>query len=114
MLKLLFSIVYLAHICGCIWHLMAIIEHNYGFNNTWLHLNDLFEKSNETKYVNALYYSVITMITVGHFQIESTTEKAISIVVVLALSGTFAYSLNRIGIITEYMFKNEEELRLII
>ena len=110
-MKLLYGILYLAHTCGCIWYYIARKELESGKNNTWLHLNNLIDENFYDQYINALFYSVLTMITVGHFSVTSSTEKAISIILVLALSGAFAYSLNRIGIILEYMFKSEVELK---
>ena len=93
------------------WHYLALIRIKQGYSNTWIHINDLLNESDEVKYINAFFYSVLTMITVGHFKIISPIEKLFSIIIVLMLSGAFAYSLNRIGNILEYMFKSEVELK---
>ena len=58
-----------------------------------------------------MYYSVLTMITVGNFEIANSIEKLLAIFIVLMLSGAFAYSINKIGVILEYMFKSEVELK---
>ena len=112
MASLLFSVLYLTHCCGCIMHYMALIEIDYGIDDTWIHINKLINEPVYVRYINTIYYSVLIMITVGHYPMTSTTEKGFSIVVVLALAGTFAYSLNKIGFILEYMFKSEVELKL--
>ena len=93
------------------WHLIAIKQIEYGSQTTWIHNQNLILESNYVRYINCLYYSVLTMITVGHFNITSSTEKGLSVILVLILSGAFAYSLNQIGIILEFMFKSEMELK---
>ena len=93
------------------WHLIAIKQIEYGSQNTWIHNQNLILESNFVRYINCLYYSVLTMITVGHFNISSTSEKGLSIILVLILSGGFAYSLNQVGRILEFMYKSEVELK---
>ena len=68
-------------------------------------------ENNFIRYINALYYSVLTMITVAYLETDSHTEKGISIILVLILSGTFAYSLSSISVILQNMIKNETELK---
>ena len=53
------------------------------------------------------------MITVGVIDIDSTSEKAISIFIVIILSGTFAYSISTIGIILQERNKIKLDLKLI-
>ena len=101
----------MAHTCGCMWYYIARKQIENGNNNTWINLTNLVDEEPYVKYINALFYSVITMITVGHFSFNSTSEKGFSIFIVLILSGAFAYSLNRIGIILDFMFKSEAELK---
>ena len=57
------------------------------------------------RYVNSLFYSVQTMITVGHLYTESNIEKAFSIFLMLILAGTFAYMINGVGEIFKIMFR---------
>ena len=52
------------------------------------------------------------MITVAFIETNSTTEKAISIILVLILSGTFAYSLGSITTLLQEFLKDENELKL--
>lgn len=51
------------------------------------------------KYINALYYSLITMITVGYGDITPVTipEKLYIMLMTLISCGVFAYVVNTIG-----------------
>ena len=110
-MKLLFLILYVAHICGCIWHFISIWQISHGHNDTWLNLHDLVGSPWIVRYIDALYYAVLTMITTGIINTNNFTEKCFSIFIVLVLSGLFAYAISVIGIILGEMNKNENELR---
>ena len=111
LIKLLFIILYVAHVCGCIWHFVSIWQISLGKNDTWLHVHGLIDEDWIVVYINSLYYSVLTMITVAYVDTNSPVEKFISIFLVLCLSGIFAYSINMIGIIVQQMDKGSTELR---
>ena len=48
-LKLLFLILYIAHLCGCAWHLLSIWQINCGDSQTWLNLHNLIDQSWEIR-----------------------------------------------------------------
>ena len=114
LLSLFFNIIYLAHLCGCFMHYLAQREIELGFETTWLHKNRINNELIYIRYVNSLYYCVLTMLTVGFIDTDSHTEKAFSIIVDLILSGTFAYAIGSMGIILQDMIKNENELKYYI
>ena len=111
LIKLLFSILYVGHLCGCILHYISIWQINLGSNTTWLNELNLIEENWIVKYVNSVYYSVLTMITVGVPKTNSTVEKSFHIFINIVLSGTFAYSVSVIGIILQEMNKDNNELK---
>ena len=113
LLKLLYFILYVAHICGCFWIYLSSFEISNGKPDGWLYIHDLADKTWFIKYINAIYYSVLTMITVGHITTQSHLEKGLSIIVVIILSGVFAYSINTIGNILNAMRKNSEDIKFI-
>ena len=110
LVKLLFYILFTDHICACIWHYVAFIETK---NNriTWLHNHNLVDASNFEKYINSFFYTVLTMSTAGIIAAESLIEKAVSILLIIVLSGVFGYSLSCISIILDLLTKNELELK---
>ena len=111
LLKLLFNVIYIAHLCACLWHYIALIGIEKGYTTTWIHKNNLIHDGFLIRYTNALYYSVLTMITVGFVDTDSHTEKAISIILDLVLAGVFAYSFSSISVILQDITKNEHDLR---
>ena len=111
LLGLLIKIVYLAHLCGCIAHFIAQQEIYFGYHNTWLHKNHLEQETVLIRYINSVFYSVLTMLTVGFIDTDSHTEKAFFILIDLVLAGTFAYAIGSMGIILQDMVKNENELK---
>ena len=112
--KLFFYLIFTAHTCGCIWHFIGRIEIKSGIHNNWITTHELIDSSDFEKYIEALFFSVLTMSTVGILSVQSTIEKSVSIIMVLVLAGVFAYYLNSIGNIFDFMSKNERQLKLII
>ena len=51
LLTLLYKTLYITHLCACIWHFlsMIIIEY-YGTGNTWLHIHNLIDEDQWTRY----------------------------------------------------------------
>ena len=113
LIKLFFYILYIAHVCGCIWHFTAFLQIQNGSNQTWLNVSGLADSLWYSKYINSLYFAVLTMITVGHISTQSDLEKTISIFIVLILSLVFAYSINTIGMILQELNNNENDLKFI-
>lgn len=110
---------YLAHLCGCAFHWLAIFNINKGFKTTWLDVAKLVDAVWYERYVNALYFSVLTMITVGlqpltkgYAQTNCFNERLFSIFTCLILAGMFAYSINQLGNILKDMSQNSAELRI--
>ena len=67
--------------------------------NTWLDNNNLRNADMMERFINALYFSFITMITVGYGDIHPNTnlEKIYVIIMTLISCGVFAYAVNTIG-----------------
>ena len=111
LLKLLFTIFFVAHLFGCLYHFISAYRVNQGYGNTWLTIHKIENESKFTKYINAVYFMILTMSTIGYIQTESNFEKIIGIFVSLILAGTFAYSINTIGLILEEMHKDQSNLK---
>jgi hypothetical protein len=92
-------VIYVAHICGCIFHFISITEINKGNTKTWLIDEGIEKASNDIKYINSLYFSIITMITVGYGDLKpiAISEKVFVIFMAMLGSLIFAYTVNTIG-----------------
>ena len=54
----------MAHICGCGFYFLGI--HYIDEEVNWLKVNGLVDKFFIDKYINTLYFSIISMVTVGY------------------------------------------------
>ena len=112
LIKLFLYILISAHICACIWYYVGFSEFERGVRNNWLVLHNLTDSQDVTKvYIESLYYSILAMSTVGTVNAFSTIEKMVSIVLILILASVFAYSLNSVGMILDFMFKSDVQLK---
>ncbi|KRX08802.1 Cyclic nucleotide-binding protein [Pseudocohnilembus persalinus] len=96
------------HLTGCGFYLISRLDSEKGYR-TWI---TVYNENNQTwleQYINSLYFSVITMITVGYGDIVpiSKNEKVYVLIVTLLSSAMFGYSVNTIGqIFSEIERKN--------
>ncbi|CAD8066035.1 unnamed protein product [Paramecium sonneborni] len=107
LLKLTMMIVFIAHICACVWHGLAFYNEGY----SWLDEYDLRDKGNASKYNKAFYWATMTMTTVGYGDItaKNNIELLMNNLTMLIASIVFAYSVNSIGIFVSNMYKGAME-----
>ncbi|EAS02102.2 cation channel family protein (macronuclear) [Tetrahymena thermophila SB210] len=107
---------FMAHYICCGFHYVAVQEIKSGQSGTWI---DSLQLSNPndyyTRYINSIYFSFITMITVGYGDITPKTNyEKIYVTVVISLScGLFGYSINTIGSIFQEKSRREQNFRSI-
>ena len=65
LLKLIFNVLLLSHICACMWYWIGISSNN-STENSWIKNYKIEDLSPSERYLNAYHYIVITMITVGY------------------------------------------------
>lgn len=114
LLKLLAQIIAMAHFFGCFWNYLAHWEINtLKLTDTWLHALEIQNAPWKIKYINSLYYSIVTMVTVGYGDIspQNTVEKTFAIVMIIFACGFFAYALNSVGQILKEMYRVDDEFR---
>lgn len=106
--KLVYFIVFVAHMCCCGWHLLGKIEYEiYDDHKSWLVHYQYYESPWLDRYFVSLYWSVITTLTVGYGDIvpQTTVERVFVVVVAMVICGVFGYTISTIGEI----LKNLEE-----
>lgn len=99
----------IAHFLACLWIYVALVERKYNLDS-WLDTSKLDNESLTAKYVYALYFTIVTMITIGYGDIspKTTIEMQVSIVVMMISCGVYAYTFNEIGCIVSQLNKNKQ------
>lgn len=114
LLKLLTQIMAFAHFFACFWNFLASWEINsLQSPNSWMQVIHIENTSWDVKYINSLYYSIVTMVTVGYGDIcpQNHIEKGFSIIIIVISCGFFAYALNSVGQILIEMNRNENKIK---
>jgi len=113
LIKLIISLLFLAHICACAWHSLASWEISNGFDDNWLEIKNIHQEKWYIKYIYALYFSIVTMMTVGYGDISAKNyiECCFNILIIIFGCGVFAYSINNIGNIFKEMYQEDKEFK---
>lgn len=99
-IQLLFIIVFTAHFCACGFYAVSSDLSDANRYN-WIKKANLHNERQETKYINALYYSYISMMTIGYGDITPANdqEKLYCIILTMITCSIFAYAINTVGTI---------------
>ncbi|KAL4488797.1 hypothetical protein ABPG72_016450 [Tetrahymena utriculariae] len=108
LLKLLLTVLFIAHIFANFWLFLARINPN----QNWLTSTKLKTETWSEQYVVAYYYITVTMVTVGYGDITpaNLTEVFFAVVTILLACGVFAYSVNAIGFILDEINREQKQL----
>ncbi|CAK56642.1 unnamed protein product (macronuclear) [Paramecium tetraurelia] len=96
--KLLFTILYFLHIYSCLWYFIGSYANDIGMVN-WLDSRNLTDASYEIKYLEAFYFSTVTMISVGYGDIVplNSLEKICTILFMFTTCVQLSFSVNTVG-----------------
>ena len=102
LLYLFITQIFISHFFACVWSLVGRLEMEYDNTvrvDTWLEKRGIAESSWVTQYLNAIYFSIVTMCTVGYGDItpSSNLEILLSTLNILIGTGVFAYNVNEVG-----------------
>ena len=111
LVKLFLIVFYIAHVFACLWCFIG--KKGLKDEYSWINSQEIDENDIFNLYITALYFSIVTMITVGYGDIspKNAKEKIFVIFIMLFACGVFAFSLNRVGTIIQEMFENDEKFR---
>ncbi|EAS03266.3 cyclic nucleotide-binding domain protein (macronuclear) [Tetrahymena thermophila SB210] len=108
LLKLIFFILSVAHLVGCSFRFVGLMEISQGYDKTWL--GDSDQDNWVYDYINCIYWAVVTMVTLGYGDIIPITiaERFFTIFIVLISCGVFGYCINQVGMIIQSIGKERE------
>ena len=111
--KLIINLLFLAHICACVWHYLGVWEISIGVTDNWLVVKEIHDKAWIIKYIYSLYFAIVTMMTVGYGDISSNNyiECCFNIFIIIYGCGVFAYTINNIGNIFKEMYQEDKEFK---
>lgn len=111
LIKLIYFVIFVSHFCACAWYFLARNEDPSA--ETWLVKAGIENSDSKTLYINSLYWSTITLLTVGYGDIAPNTnsEKVFVIIMSLITCGVFGYAINSIGAIFKEMEERKEHIR---
>jgi hypothetical protein len=111
LVMLILQICFVAHIFACFWHFLALPELSH--HQTWLSVERsngdtaaayrFATFSNPAKYIASLYYTLVTMLTIGYGDIHPTndTERVYSIFMMLSGGVVFGALLSKVASVIE-------------
>lgn len=98
---LMLQIFFVAHVFACFWHLLG--QPSDATARTWLSEGNFDTASLVDQYIAALYFTIVTMLTVGYGDIHPTnpSERAYSIVMMLSGGVFFGALLSKVASVME-------------
>ncbi|CAD8200979.1 unnamed protein product [Paramecium pentaurelia] len=107
LVKFILTLLFILHLFSCIWFWFSKIS----LEDSWIKFNGLDLKSWELQYLEALYFAVVTMLTIGYGDNvpKNSIEKIITIIFILGACLWFSYSVNFIGGIINDITQNQVE-----
>ena len=89
------------------------MEYHPSKKDLWLIKADLLNSPWDIKYINSVYFSFVTMTTVGYGDISavSSVEKIFCVLMMIFSCAVFAYAVNIIGLIIEKIGMQHEKFR---
>ena len=111
LLNLLLFCLFFIHVFACIWLGLGYLY--VGEGSTWIVKSGLLDSSAIEQYFYALYWSAVTLMTVGYGDISATNlhEVMFSTLAVIMGCGVLAYIINSIGIIVADINKEKNNFK---
>ena len=100
---------FVSHILACMWYLIGTYHDT---RLTWLKVYNLEDLEWQSKYLNSLYWSLVTMVTVGYGDIvpQNDMEKVFCIFTMLIGFTVFGFTMGSFGDIIQKMNAKNQQL----
>ena len=111
--KLMYVILFITHLNGCIWHACAYFSLG-GNNLTWLDYSQLKSSHWAVRYLYSLYWAISIMATIGFgekISPQNNYECILGIFILIISVLLFGYCINSMKQILDMMFKEEQEYK---
>lgn len=101
---------FIAHLMGCLWYIVGSL---YYENETWISKANIRDDDWISKYITSLYWSLVTMLSVGYGDIVPTnnSEKLVCILTMFVGFSVFGYTLGSMSDIIQKMNAKDQELK---
>ncbi|EWS73856.1 cation channel family protein (macronuclear) [Tetrahymena thermophila SB210] len=114
LLTLFVEITLLCHLFACAWFMIGDYQQNNEMLNNWVNVNNLVGSSISSQYVSSIYFSVVTIGTIGYGDIvaKSDIEKVFICFMAIFTSVIFGYILTNIqNVYKDYHSKRKVYIR---
>lgn len=104
-------IVMITHYGACLWHLLGRVEmSDFGYEDSWLTQYNIQYEDWSVKYIYSLYYSAITVVTVGYGDLVPATnpERVFTVIYSLFVSGILCYAQTETGYVCSRLYIRRE------
>ena len=97
LVMLVLQIFFVAHVFACFWHFLALPS--VSSHRTWVTEGGFEDNSSTERYISALYYTIVTMLTVGYGDIHPTNpqERAYSVFTMLSGGVIFGALMSKVA-----------------
>ena len=111
--KLICSVLLITHFVGCIWYMIGASDGESQHPNSWINRVSPFDKSWVDLYCQSIYWALTTIATVGYGDITPQTnkERLFCMLIMIAGSAIFGYSVNKIGGILDNLNQKKSNLK---
>ena len=113
LVEILVVSMFLAHIIACLWYFFGSLSMEFQTEMNWIIQKQIINYAWQIQYLYSFYWAVVVMMTVGFGDIVpvNVIEMSFCIVAIFTGCGLFAYNLNKIGIILQKIYREENEFK---